>query len=321
MLLKKLIPVFFLAVFSCASPTEKHTEDARFSSPYLIVLGNLQDAGMPHIGCKKACCVPYFERGEQAANVVSLGLIDPQNQKSWLFEATPDISRQMESLMNQNSKDSFSSSILPDGIFLTHAHIGHYAGLMYLGREALGADSMPVFAMPRMHDFISQNGPWSQLVTLGNIDLIKIEEEEFIILSEELSVESFRVPHRDEFSETVGFKINGPNKSALFIPDIDKWEKWDKDILDEIRAADYAFLDATFFSGDELPNRDLSEIPHPLVEESMLLFQPLKSEDKAKVYFIHFNHSNPLVDPESEEAKLVIEKGYNLSVEGMRVGL
>ena len=192
---------------------------------------------------------------------------------------------------------------------------------MYFGREAMGADSVPVFAMPRMHEFLTQNGPWSQLVDLGNIALMKIEEKELIMLSNELSVETFRVPHRDEFSETVGFKISGPNKKALFIPDIDKWEKWEMDIVEEIKKVDYAFLDATFYSADELPNRDLSEIPHPTVEESMKLFDGLSDADKAKVYFIHFNHSNPLVNPESEEAKLVVEKGFRLAKEGMLVEL
>jgi len=29
------------------------------------------------------------------------------------------------------------------GIFLTHRHIGHYAGLMYLGKEVIGAKDLP----------------------------------------------------------------------------------------------------------------------------------------------------------------------------------
>jgi pyrroloquinoline quinone biosynthesis protein B len=310
--------VIVFCLFACQPKGDKEElANQKSSSPFLIVLGTLQDAGMPHIGCKKDCCAPYFESGKQAGKVVSLGLVDPSSQKSWLFEATPDISRQLHDL----NKVMSSSSTMPSGIFLTHAHIGHYAGLMYLGREALGADKMPVFAMPRMHEFLSTNGPWSQLVELGNISLTKVNEKELIMLTKELSVECFTVPHRDEFSETVGFKISGPNKTALFIPDIDKWEKWDRNILEEIRKVDYAFLDATFYSGDELPNRDLLEIPHPLVEESMKLFEGLSREDKAKVYFIHFNHSNPLVKPESEEAEIVRENGFNLAVEGVTMNL
>eukprot|EP00957_Ditylum_brightwellii_P156501 11911053-Ditylum_brightwellii.AAC.1 len=65
----------------------------------------------------------------------------------------------------------------PDGIFLTHAHIGHYTGLMYLGREALGAVDVPVYAMPRMRSFLKNNGPWSQLVSLGNINIQNLEEK------------------------------------------------------------------------------------------------------------------------------------------------
>lgn len=304
---------------------EQGVEHSESGSPYLVILGTIQDAGIPHIGCQKECCAPYFAGEKEARKVVSLGLVDPKSSKSWLFEASPNISSQLNDLRDelyhspspQSANRQDSSSFLPSGIFLSHAHLGHYAGLMYLGREALGADDVPVFAMPRMDTFLRTNGPWSQLVELDNIKINKIREGELILLSDSLSVEVFRVPHRDEFSETVGFKIEGPKRSLLFIPDIDKWEKWDKDILVEIKMVDLAFLDATFFSGDELPNRDISEIPHPLVEESMQLFEPLSEADRSKVHFLHFNHSNPMIDPKSEASRKVEKKGFAIAREGM----
>ena len=69
----------------------------------------------------------------------------------------------------------------------------------------------------------------------------------------------FLVPHRDEFSETVGFEIKGENKTAVFIPDIDKWSKWNSDLKELIKRVDYAFLDATFYKNGEIPSRDMSE--------------------------------------------------------------
>jgi len=129
------------------------------------------------------------------------------------------------------------------------------------------------------------------------------------------------VPHRDEFSETVGFMILGPSHSALFIPDIDKWELWDRNIIDEIRNVDYALIDATFFDGDELPGRDMSEIPHPLVVESMALFEELPAVERDKIWFIHMNHSNPLLDPNSDAYQQVIDAGYHVAREGVRLPL
>jgi len=276
----------------------------------ITILGTIQDAGSPHITCKKVCCAGLFENPDSKRLVVSLGLYDAETNKRYLFEATPDITRQMKHLSQYGEQ---TDKEVPDGIFLTHAHIGHYTGLMYLGKEAMNADKVPVFAMPKMKKYLETNGPWSQLVSEKNIEIVEIENGEMVELSQELNVKPLLVPHRDEYSETVGYRIEGPNKSALFIPDIDKWEKWGLDIIKEVKKVDYAFLDATFYDGAELNNRDMSEIPHPFVVESMNKFESLNENEKKKIIFIHFNHTNPIIDSKSEEARKVIENGFRIA--------
>ena len=274
----------------------------------LIVLGNVQDAGSPQIGCMKSCCIHLHDTPDPGRKVTSIGLVDPSNGRTFLFEATPDIGAQMKMLTDCLPG---SPKVLADGIFLTHAHIGHYAGLMFLGKEAIDAQQIPLYAMPRMRKFISENGPWSQLVSRQNVLLRAVKDT--TVLSPEIRVESFLVPHRDEFSETVGYKIYGPNKSALFIPDIDKWSRWDRDIVEEVNKVDYAFLDATFYSGEEMNNRDISQIPHPFVIESLEKFEALGKEERGKIIFIHLNHTNPLLNPNSEESKYVLGLGYQIA--------
>lgn len=283
----------------------------------LIVLGTAQDAGSPQIACIKECCSNLSNQEKAERLVVSLGLIDDTNDKSYLFEATPDMVEQFQLLQKVSNK----SKPTPDAIFLSHAHIGHYTGLMYLGRESMNAKMLPIYSMPKMQDFLSNNQPWKQLIDLNNIDLHTLENEKAIVFSEQLSITPILVPHRDELSETVGYKIIGPNKSALFIPDIDKWEKWNKDIVEEIKIVDYAFLDATFFDGDEIKARDISEIPHPFVIESMKLFSSMPKEEKAKVYFIHFNHTNRLLKEDSEATMIVKENGFQIARKGMEFSL
>jgi pyrroloquinoline quinone biosynthesis protein B len=165
---------------------------------------------------------------------------------------------------------------------------------MHLGKEATNANQVPVYTTPRIKGFLENNGPWSQLVSTNNIALRELENQKEIELTSNIKVIPFTVPHRDEFSETIGFKIIGPKKSVLCIPDIDKWEKWETDILEAISKVDYAFLDATFFDGEEINSQDISEIPHPFIIESIELFKTLRSEEKQKIYFIHFNHTNPV---------------------------
>ena len=278
------------------------------SFPYIIVLGTIQDAGSPHMGCEKSCCISLFENPDPNRKVVSLGLVDPSEKKYWLIEASPDFITQCRDL---KTISKFEHAKSPDGIFLTHAHIGHYTGLMYLGKESYNSRDVPVFAMSRMKGFLIQNGPWSQLFKINNIKINNINHQEEIKLSTNLSITPFLVPHRDEFSETVGFKINGPKKSILFIPDIDKWGKWNKSLVQEIKKADLALLDGTFYDSNEVNNRNISEIPHPFVIETMDLFKEENNSEKSKINFIHLNHTNPLLDTNSAAFKKVKESGFN----------
>jgi pyrroloquinoline quinone biosynthesis protein B len=284
----------------------------------LVVLGTLQDGGMPHIGCEAKACRELIQHPDPTKKVVSLGLIDHDDQKNYLFEATPDISSQM-SLLKELS--SFQKDKIPSGIFLTHAHMGHYTGLLQLGKEALGAKSATVFAMPKMKSFLKSHQPWSMLIDQKNIQVESLENETPKQLTTNINIIPVLVPHRDELSETVGYKIVGPNKTVLFIPDINKWSLWDKDILTQIKAVDYAFIDATFFDNSEVGYRDLSEIPHPFVIESMSLLEDLSKTDKEKVYFIHFNHTNPLVDTKSSASIQVISAGFQIASMGMQLEL
>ncbi len=306
----KAIQVSIIVILFCSWNTQQTKFCAPITQTSLIVLGTIQDGGSPHIGCKKNCCKGLFLNPDKNRKVVSLGVIDPVNKKNYLFEATPDLPAQIKNL---KTHCEFNDKETPDGIFLTHAHIGHYTGLMYLGKEAMNAKEVPVYAMPKMKAFLETNGPWSQLVSLKNVLIQPLQNNEEIILTSNLKVKPFTVPHRDEYSETVGYIIEGPNKKVLFIPDIDKWEKWDVSIIDMIAKVDYAFIDATFYDGEEINGRNISEIPHPFIIESMNKFKELAAKEKNKIYFAHFNHTNPVINKNSAQAKQVIKNGFNLA--------
>ena len=284
------------------------------SSQYITVLGIAQDGGYPQAGCTAEHCLRHWRGEEEKRHVVSLGLTDQASGQNWLFEATPDFTPQLQQLQQASGSTNLS------GIFLTHAHMGHYAGLLQLGREAMGAKGIPVYVMPRMKKFLENNAPWSQLVALGNIKLILMEQDKPIQLTPTLRVRPLQVPHRDEFSETVGFRIETSEKSLLFIPDIDKWPLWEKDIRAEVARVEVALLDATFYQEGELPNRNMSEIPHPFVAETIALFSPLPAAEKRKVKFIHFNHTNPLM-LEGPERDAVKQLGFEVATEGERIVL
>ena len=281
--------------------------------PYVVVLGIAQDGGAPHAGCEKSCCIELWDSGKKE-KVSSIGIVNPLTKQSWLFDATPDFPSQYR-ILTENHNTKLVS------IFLTHAHMGHYTGLLHLGREVMGKKNIPVYVMSRMKRFLETNGPWNQLVTLKNINLKLIENNKDIKIGDQLFIEPFLVPHRDEYSETVGYRIIGKEKSLAFIPDIDKWEKWHGSIFQLALNTDILLLDGTFYSQNEIPHRNMAEIPHPFIIESMETLSELNSENRSKIHFIHFNHSNPAIKDNSPAYHTIKSKRFNLAREGDRFNL
>jgi len=307
---KVTLIIISILVFVCQSSSANETP------PYIYVLGVAQDAGYPQTACYQEHCMPGWENPLLRRGAVSLGLISPNDKKKYMFEATPNFPEQLYQL----EKEAPSSQYSFEGIFLTHAHIGHYTGLMFLGHESAGTNKIPVYAMPRMRKYLERNGPWQQLVKYQNIVLKTLQHQSSVLL-EQIKVTPFLVPHRDEYSETVGFRIEGPNKSALFIPDINKWSQWETKLVDALESVDYALIDAAFYADGELPGRDMSKIPHPFVSETMDLLSNIPKSEKNKVWFIHMNHTNPLLQLNSKESKFVQSQGFHIATEGIKISL
>lgn len=281
--------------------------------PFLVVLGIAQDGGVPQAGGP--------DRGIYRL-VVSLAVVDPESGERWLFEATPDFRSQLGAL------DALAPTGRPApglaGIFLTHPHMGHYTGLMFLGHESMGAAGVPVYVPPRFADYLASNGPWSQLVRYHNIEVRVQEPGSTVQLNERLSVTSFRVPHREEFGEVVGYRIDGPNRRVLFIPDIDGWDDWDATgvrLEEQLALVDLAYLDGSFFDDGEIPGRDMSGFPHPRIRETMYRLQALPQSERTKVRFIHLNHTNPALDPDGEARGEIERRGFHMADEGERITL
>lgn len=276
-------------------------------SPHIIILGTAQDGGYPQAGCEKGCCRKAWVDSSLHRLTTSIAIINPKTNEKWLIDSTPDFREQMHIL---NNLYPWNENCKLPGIFLTHGHIGHYTGLIHLGREVMNTSSIDVYAMPMMLDFLNENAPWNQLIINNNIRLNSLGDNIPVALTNKISITPFLVPHRSEITETVGYKITGPSKTLVFIPDIDNW---DEIILKIVITADVALVDGTFFNAYELLEREISEIQHPLITESMKLFNQLSQKDK--IHFIHFNHTNPIINSEGKAHKMVKESGFKIAQE------
>ncbi len=312
--------IVFISLFVAGARNPQDHSRSDSTDPFVVVLGIAQDGGFPQAGCKKDCCAEAWSDSSRRRHVSCLAIVDPTSQQRWIIDATPDFKEQLR-MLDEVAPVSKVPGVGLTGILLTHGHIGHYTGLMHLGHEAMGAKNVPVYVMPRMGEFLSTNGPWHQLVRYKNIELRWMVAGKSVQLSERLSVTPFRVPHRDEYTEVVGYRIDGPNRSVLFIPDIDKWERWDRHIEDLIASVDVAYLDGTFYAEGELPNRNMADIPHPFIVESMQRFSSLPATQRKKIRFIHLNHTNPALPAGSAALRAITDAGFSVARELERVGL
>jgi pyrroloquinoline quinone biosynthesis protein B len=301
-----------------AGPTTGQRVQGGAGDPFTVVLGVAQDGGVPQAGTKEH---KGWDDPEYSRNVVCLGIIDPKTSQRWMIDATPDFREQLHVM---DTIFPVEGMLGLDGIFLTHAHMGHYTGLMFLGLESYGADRVSVYAMPRMGLFLAHNGPWDQLVRYHNILLEPLKDRQPVVMNERLRITPYKVPHRQEYSEVVGFVVEGPNRSVLYIPDIDKWELWDQQgtrVEDLVAEVDVAYLDGTFFAPGEIPGRDMSSFPHPMITKSMDRFRDIPVEERAKIRFIHLNHTNPALWPDTSAREIIANRGFRVAEELERVDL
>ncbi len=279
----------------------------------LIVLGTCQDGGYPQSGCTASCCKDV---ASDSKLISSIAITNDTQDECWIVDASPDIKHQLNIIKKYISKEQFP---LISGIFLTHAHIGHYIGLLDLGLEVMNLKNIPVYAMPGMASFLSNNAPFNQLIHNQNIILHTINKNSSIPIDSNCSIKPFNVPHRNELSETVGYKIITKSSSTVYLPDIDSWEDWEVDINDVICENNLIFIDGTFYDKSELKLRDISKVPHPSIVDSTRIFDKLDISLRSKIFFTHFNHTNKILQPNSIERADLISRGYNIPEEGQEI--
>ena len=277
----------------------------------LLVLGTAQDGGYPHTGCFDNCCREAWEVETQKRLISSLAVLS--GRECFLIDITPDFKYQYRLIEQYLNK----TPCIVSGIFITHAHLGHYTGLLDLGLEVMNTYAIPVYVMVKMKSFLEENAPFTQLIKLNNIKLKIIEENTSVQLNKNISITPLLVPHRNEFSETVGYSMQSARKKVLYIPDIDCWDQWGIDINEMIKKHDIAFLDGTFYDKTELKSRDIENVPHPFIEESIKRFSTLDEIDRKKVYFTHLNHTNKVLRQNSEERNELIAQGFKVASDGM----
>jgi pyrroloquinoline quinone biosynthesis protein B len=315
-----------LLAFGCGGRPEPTAAGTASAGSFLRVLGTAQDGGLPHAACSCERCAAARLDPAIARRVASLAVVLPESGRVLLIDATPDLPAQLEALADLREPPARRVDRAPvDGVLLTHAHMGHYLGLAWFGYEAVNTQGLPVWATPRMAAFLRGNGPWSLLVSRGNVELQELDPaagaDGSVELGDGVTVRAVPAPHRDEYTDTVGFLVRGPRTTVFYVPDTDSWAAWGERLDGVLAEVDVALVDGTFYSRDELPDREVAEIGHPLITDSLERFGEAVRAGRLRVVFTHLNHSNPALDPRGPERRAIERAGFRVLEDGEEIPL
>jgi pyrroloquinoline quinone biosynthesis protein B len=267
----------------------------------LIVLGSGQDGGTPQFGTPDG--VGRDRCASSVAVVASDGLV-------LLFDASPDIRAQSQRLPR---RDPGTEPV--DAVFITHAHMGHYAGLLHFGKEAAATHGVPLFAPKSVIAFLDTNEPWATLFSEGHFDPVALNTATASVGG--IDVQAIPVPHRSEHSSACGFSVSVEGEPwLLYTPDIDSWDMW-PDAEAELTRHRVSLIDAAFSDPNELPLRPMSEVRHPMVPDTIDRFAHIATQ--RRLVLTHINHTNALGDPDSAIAKQAIACGFEIAFDGMEI--
>lgn len=282
-----------------------------------VTLGIMQDGGLPHAGCRCARCAAAFADLSKAEYVACLGLVDNRGKETavYHFDATPDIKYQLNFLAGVLGGHPIRPSRLrpPDGIFLTHAHLGHIGGLPQLGPEAMAIAQLPIYASRELGQLLLENALWRPLV--NNLRIVPLVAGQTVDLAADVRVTAVPVPHRDEWGVgTFAFLIQGPKRRLLYLPDIDDWAQW-PEAEAVLSSVDVALVDASFYSREELGGR--APVAHPLIPDTLARFAHLPTQ----LVLTHLNHTNPVLDEGSAERTAVLQSAVHIAFTGQQFPL
>ena len=175
-----------------------------------------------------------------------------------------------------------------------------------------------MLASQRMCHFLSAHAPWKALVDGSFIDLRPLMPGRRVQISPSLAVTPFNVVHRAEYTDTLGYRVHGPRKTLMYVPDADVWDGWETPFNDLLGDSDIALIDGSFWSYDELGHRVQANVPHPPVLRTLERLRGLP--DLPEIRFTHLNHTNPLWDVDSP-LRLNLPQGFSVAETGERLTL
>ena len=284
----------------------------------VVILGSAQDGGVPHAGCVCANCRAARTHPELRRRPACLGI---RSGDEWLMvDATSAFEEQLHMLWARRPASAGHVAERyrpPETLIVTHAHTGHYTGLWQLDKSVLAAPNVAVLAPPQTAALLRSNEPWAAMSRDGYITIEDMDWGRACEPIDGVALTPIQAPHRSEWpTDTAALLVESVQRRVLYLPDIDFWDEWDRDVVETVASVDVAILDGSFWDAPTSP-----DVPHPPIRETMDRLQSVADDGGTRIIFTHLNHSNPAVNPDSPERRELEERGFEVASDGMAIDI
>jgi pyrroloquinoline quinone biosynthesis protein B len=300
------------------------------------VLGSGAGGGFPQWNCNCSNCA-RLRSGELngKARTQSSIAVSPDGESWILLNASPDIRAQLESFPAlQPARKPRDTAIC--AVLLVDAQIDHSTGLMTL-REC----DHPLAIYTTADVYSDLTGGYPLLRVLDHycgVDWheVPLDSSSFEIPGAEglrltaIPLVSEAPPysprrHAPGPGDNIGIRIEDlrTGGTLVYAPGLGSW---DDDLQREMQSATCVLVDGTVWTNDELSRAGVgsklaSDMGHLQQSGDLGLMSKLRALEQPRKILIHINNTNPLLDEDSPEHRVMLDAGIELAYDGMDIDL
>jgi pyrroloquinoline quinone biosynthesis protein B len=292
-------------------------------SAYKIkILGTSAGGGLPQWNCNCDNC--NNARNDIIPSRMQSSIAISNGVEWTLINASPDINRQINENLISHSDNIRDNRIA--NIILVDGQLDHTMGLLNI-REG---NPLKIFCTQTVHKQISEEFPIIKIldnfcgtnvteiqtkvpfIPIAGIMIIPIDIE-----SNAPKYSKLRDNKRD--GSNIGLVILTETKSLFYAPGL---LKVTEDILTIFQNVDHILIDGTCWTNNELVTANISSSTASDMGHinQLELLEHLKNVSATKT-LIHINNTNPILNPESDQYKILMDAGIKVSYDGMEIKL
>ena len=299
------------------------------------VLGSGAGGGFPQWNCNCHNCHRLRHKQMNGVARTQSSVAVSTDNKNWLlFNTSPDIRAQLEAFPAIQPKEGIRDTGIK-AIMLIDSQIDHTTGMLIL-REGKPLDvyctdmvkqdlttGFPLFNMLEHYCTVNHH---PVPVDGSSFTIPAIADLRFYTQALKSKAPPYS-PHRHDPHEgdNIGIIIEqiSTGKKVFYSPGLGEIEPH---VMAAMQAVDCLLVDGTFWTDNEMCTQNIShkkarEIGHLPQSGAGGMIEVLGSVAKARKILIHINNTNPILDDDSEQRKILDAAGIEVAYDGLEIDL